>query len=348
MRLRILAAGLCSVTTVLAAGTVTVLTPPAEARSSATTLRVGSFNVSNVAFDSRAHGSHKRWKVRRPVIVSQIMSRRLDVVGLQEANQSSVYPRSMTYGRNQFMDLRWALRHRGGHYAVTNRAPYNCVRATSSQHCRYRYRGASQDTRILYNYRTLRLLRQGSVRFHHQTSGKQERYLAWAVFRSKRNGHTFFFANTHLDPYRPSVRRAQWGEVIRNVDRLKHGRRVVVVGDFNTSKFDRDAATYLPAMKRHGYGDVLNQSYRKPLVRSPRARSTVRAWLNSFNGFRPNARPYAYEESKRKTGNGIDWVFASNSMPVQKWEVVANLDRHYRVRGVIPSDHNLVRASLLL
>jgi endonuclease/exonuclease/phosphatase family metal-dependent hydrolase len=347
MRLRMLAAGLLS-TTVIAALTTPVLTAPAQA-AGRTTVRVGSFNITSVSFDHKARGEQKRWKQRRPVVVSQILSRRLDVVGLQEANQSSVYRRSLTYGVNQFMDLTGALNARGARYAVTNRNPYNCLRSTRESRCRYRNRGAAQDNRILYNTRTVSLVRQGGVRFHAQTRGKNSRYLAWAVFRSKRTGRQFFFADTHLDPYRTDVRKAQWRETIRNVDRLKRGRQVIVVGDFNTSKFDRYASRFLPAMKRRGYGDVVNQSFRQPVLRSHRARSTRNAWINSYNRWGRNIRPYAYEDAKNKVGNGIDYIFASNRIRVNKWEVVAHVNtRTNRLVGVIPSDHNLVRATLTL
>jgi endonuclease/exonuclease/phosphatase family metal-dependent hydrolase len=342
-----LAVGLFS-TTVIAALTAPLMTSPVQA-AGGTSVRVGSFNITSVSFDHKARGEQKRWKQRRPVIVSQILSRKLDVVGLQEANQSSVYRRSLTYGVNQYMDLAGALNARGARYAVTNRNPYNCLRATSQTRCRYRNRGASQDNRILYNTRTLSLVRQGGVRFRTQTRNKNPRYLAWAVFRSKRTGRQFFFADTHLDPYRTNVRIAQWRETIHNVDRLKHGRQVIVVGDFNTSKFDGYASKYLPAMKRRGYGDVVNQAFRQPVVRARRAMSTRNAWINSYNRWHRDIRPYAYEDAKNKIGNGIDYIFASNGIRVNQWEVVANVNtRTNRLVGVIPSDHNLVRATLTL
>lgn len=335
--------------TVIAGVTIPATSSPAEARTRVATLRVGSFNIVSVSTDPNASGNHRKWRFRRPVIASHILSRRLDVVGLQEANQSSIYRRSLRYGINQFMDLRGALAAKGGRYAVTNRYAYNCLRSTSKANCRYRNRGAAQDNRILYNTRTVTKLRQGSVRFYRQSAGKNPRYLAWAVFRHKRTGKQFFFATTHLDPYSTSVRKAQWRQTIRSINRLKRSRQVVVVGDFNTSKFDRHARTYLPAMKRNGYGDVLNQTYRRPFVRSPRARWKKHGWVSSYNGFRRSVRSYGYVSSKRKVGNGIDWIFASNRIRVRQWEVVSNINmRTYRVRGVMPSDHSLVRATLAL
>jgi endonuclease/exonuclease/phosphatase family metal-dependent hydrolase len=349
IRLRLLAVGLCSVTTVLAGMTIVPLLTTADAHApSGTTVRVASFNISSVAFDKKASGDHEKWKARRPVIVDQILSRRLDVVGLQEADQSSIYHSSVTYGANQYMDLVGALNARGGHWAVTNRAAYDCRRSFSSQHCHKVNRAASQDTRVIYNKATVRMVRRGALHFRHQSAGHNQRYLSWAVFRARSTGKKFLFADTHLDPSSKRVRKAEWREVIRKVDRLKGSKPVVVVGDFNTSKFDSYARTFLPAMRNAGYGDVLNQTYASPVVQHPRAESTDNAWINSFNAFRRNVRLYSYEDAKFKVGNGVDWIFATNSVKVRNWEVVADLDSSYNLRGVIPSDHAMVTSTLTM
>jgi endonuclease/exonuclease/phosphatase family metal-dependent hydrolase len=345
MRMRLFVAALCSAT-VLTGATGTALVAPAQARTTSTTLQVGSFNISAVTFDKDS-GNQKRWLARRPVIVSQILSRHLDVVGLQEANQSSIYARSLSLGVNQFMDLRNALNKSGGHYEVTNRFAYNCLRAASHYKCRHRSRGAARDDRILYNTRTVSLVRQGSLHYRHQTPGKNPRFLAWAVFSSKATGKRFLFTDTHLDPYRVSVRKYQWGAMMSWISHNKGSLPVIAVGDFNTSKFDSWARHYLPAMKQRGYGDVLNQSYHQAVVSHPRAASVQQGWINSFNGWSRNVAGYAYEDAKYKTGNGIDWIFASNRLAVRQWEVVANVSAN-QVQGVLPSDHNLVRASIVL
>ena len=47
-------------------------------------------------------------------------------------------------------------------------------------------------------------------------------------------------------------------------------------------------------------------------------------------------------------GNNIDWVFASNELAVPEWKVVARFDKQLRLKGVIPSDHFMVRATITL
>src|SRR4051812_35821830 len=136
-----------SVAAVLAGSTVLTGTGASSAAEpTAFDVKVGSYNISNLAFDSRASGEHKVWKERRPVIRKQIMYRHLDVLGLQEANQSSIYKSSVTFGVNQYMDLKNAINRKGYNYGLTSEAAYNCVKSTSSKNCTYQDRGASQDT----------------------------------------------------------------------------------------------------------------------------------------------------------------------------------------------------------
>ncbi len=347
------AAALCAAALLTSAATAGARTSPITTwtRGSAavsTDVKVASFNVGGVFTDPQASGDHRTWRVRRPVVVSQILSSRPDVLGVQEANQSSIYATSLDYGVNQFLDLKGALAAKGGHYALTNSYAYNCVNSNSSANCVYQNRGASQDTRILYNTDTVTLVKQGSVKYANQTAGKNTRYLAWAIVRMKANGKQLFFTSTHLDPYTVSVRRAQWDEAIANTKRLAGSLPVVSVGDYNTSKFDSYAATYLPRMKAAGYGDVLGQTYATPLSQ-PRAAVLDRAWVNSYNNYNRDARAYSYEDAQNKIGNNIDWIFATNSLPVTRWLTAAPINlTTFQLVGVIPSDHFLLQATLVV
>lgn len=312
-------------------------------------VRVGSFNLNGVNNDKNASGDHRVWRERRPVVVSQILAKKLDVVGLQEANQSTIYKANLDYGVNQYMDLVGALNAKGGTYAVTNDAMYNCVRPGSSQSCTYQDNGASNAIRIIYNTNRVTMVNQGSIQYANQTPNTTARFLVWAVLRMKATGREFFFSTTHLDPYQKSTRMAQWTELINRVNSLSGGRPVVVTGDFNTSKFDDYAATYLPAMKNAGYGDVLNQSYQSTTIANPRAETLTNAWVGSYNGWQRNIADYGYEDARTKIGNGIDWIFASNNLRVKQWGVTVTMDRQAAlVKGVLPSDHAMVRATLVL
>ena len=340
------AGGLCAV---MVAATIPVSSGSTAAAAASRDVRVGSFNITGVNADSGAKGDRRTWRERRGKVVSQIRGQRLDVVGVQEANQSTTYKKRLSFGENQYLDLRGALNRAGGSYALTNTKAYNCVKPRSTYKCKHKNQNASGSNRIFYNTRTVSMVRQGAITYTARTRGKSQRHLAWAVFRMKATGKQFFFSNTHLDPYNISVRKKQWNQMIATINNRKGSLPVVAVGDFNTSKFKSYARTYLPRMKSNGYGDVLNQEYQRPNLRKKRAESTSRAWISSFNKYRRSVRSYAYEDARQKIGNGIDWIFASNRVRVKGWEVVVDLNpKTLRLRGVIPSDHALVRATLVL
>lgn len=351
MHVRLATAGtalLSLVVTGLAALTVTA----APAHAAPVDVRVGTFNIVTVSADQTS-GERRPWRERRGTVIGQILGQGLDVVGLQEANQSSIYgSRLVDDLRNQYLDLRNGLNRAGGAYQVTSVYPYNCVNAFSSRNCRYRNRAATGDNRILYNTRTMLLVHKGAYKYPHQVAGKNARYLAWAVLQVRATGQQMLFTTTHLDPYSQSVRVEQWHDMIGKVNALKAALPVVLTGDFNTTKYSPWAQSLMPAMVANGYGDALGQRYQtNPTALRPQ--STHRVWINSFDGFRRDVRTYCYWDdrfsSHPRTGNGVDWIFASNNLTVRDFEVVSNLDESTgQVVGTIPSDHQMLRATISL
>ncbi len=311
-------------------------------------VRVATFNVQSVSLD-RWRGAQRPWRKRRGAVIREILGEQVDVIGVQEAHPSRYFASRLVDGRNQYLDLRNGLNKAGGHYRLTNAYPYNCVRARTNYKCRHKYRGATYSDRILYDADTISLVRQGGMRYRHQAAKKYQRYLAWAILRVNATGTTFLFTTTHLEVTNRSTRQAQWYELIQKVNSLKGTLPVVVTGDFNTQKYDTMAATMLPAMKSAGYGDVLNQVYAKNPVPDPRTTDRVNGWVNSANHERRDVSTFGYETEPWKVGNSIDWIFASNDLPVRQYKVVLNFDpQTWQVRGVLPSDHNMVRATLTL
>jgi endonuclease/exonuclease/phosphatase family metal-dependent hydrolase len=332
----------------VAAGLTTLGLAPASPATAATSndVRVGTFNIVTVSADGNASGERKVWRERRGTVISQILREGLDVVGVQEANQSSIYgSRLVDDKRNQYLDLRAGLNRQGAAYQVSSVYPYNCYKAWSSRNCHYRNRAASGDNRILYNTRTMLLLHKGAYKYPHQVRNSTARYLGWAVFRVQATGHEMLFVTTHLDPYSKSVRVAQWHDLISKVNGLAHGRPVVVTGDLNTTKYSDWAGGVMSAMHQSGYDDVFNQRYRtnpSPIA----AESTTHAFVNSFNGWRRDVTRYSYWNDRAKTGNGVDWIW-TRGVHVSHAEVVADLDeRTGQIVGTIPSDHHMVEAGL--
>ena len=126
------AGGLCAV---MVAATIPVSSGSTAAAATSRDVRVGSFNITGVNADSGAKGDRRTWRERRGKVVSQIRGQRLDVVGVQEANQSTTYKKRLSFGENQYLDLRGALNRAGGSYALTNTKAYNCVKPRSTYNC---------------------------------------------------------------------------------------------------------------------------------------------------------------------------------------------------------------------
>ena len=270
------------------------------------------------------------------------------MIGLQEANPSKHFANRLVSGSNQYTDVVNGLNARGGHYAVANRYAYNCVTASTQYRCHHRDRNASNGERILYDKDKLTLLGTGAKKYTRQSS-TAGLYLAWAWFRARANGQKFLFTTTHLDPRNRSTRLSQWHQMIRTINHVKNGHSVIAVGDFNTQKFDPMTRTMMPAMKHAGYGDVLNETYRVNPNRHIRAKNRVNGWMGTANHLNSRVAAWSYEDRHDKTGNGIDHIFAGNRLTVLEYKVVVDYDHgSMRVPGVMPSDHNMIRATIRL
>lgn len=316
--------------------------------AAATALRVGSFNIGGVQTDKSARGSHRTWAVRRDGVVNRIHDSRLDVIGLQEANPSTVHRRKLVTGSTQYDDVLNGLRRTGVNYRLTTAEAYNCERAWSGTNCDYRNRGSALSNRIVYNADRLSVVRKGSVKYRDQTRGGYDRYLEWAVFRIKATGSQFLFTNTHLDPNSKANRPKQWRQLLEWVGANRGRLPVISVGDYNTTKFSTWAKRTLPLTRKFGMSDALNQRFQQNPGK-PRAKRVVNGWLNSFSGYRKDVRTWSYYRDKRKQGNVIDWIFAGNKLTITEYATVAWIDkRRLRGKGTFPSDHNLVRATILI
>jgi endonuclease/exonuclease/phosphatase family metal-dependent hydrolase len=338
-------------TTLGLAAALTVVMPTHAAQASTDNdVRVASFNIQNVSVD-QTKGQERPWADRRDVVASEILGENADVVGLQEASPSHFWASHLVNGYNQYMDLKHALNSAGGNYRLTNQRAYNCVNSKTSYKCVHKRRRASNSDRILYNANTVEMVSQGAYKYKAQPTGKNPRYLAWAVLKMKATGSEFLFTTTHLDPLNVTTRKAEWRELIAKVNKLKGSRPVISVGDFNTQKNSPWAANLLPAMHANGYGDVLNQHYHvNPTPNpDPRSKNNTNRWINSFNHENRDVKAYSYDDARTKTGNGIDWIFATNALPVQDYKVVLNYDpQTLQVIGTLPSDHNMIRATITL
>lgn len=320
---------------------------PALPTGRPTDLRVATFNIRTISQNSPDF-PEQRWGRRANRVAALLLgaattrnpaSRPPDVIAVQEANQS--YKRFDARCTNQMIDLRNRLDAGSGrHYEATSLNPSTSV-----------------GTRILFDTTRLRLERSGAVLL--APAGTTHPHLAWAVFQVRNGGQRFFFGSVHLVPNEAPnsnlVRDAEWDRLLAVLadPALTEGLPVVLGGDFNARRSaggaNTSALTHLPRMASTGFGDMLLGSLdpadRELDVADARPEATANAHCRSFNGFRIAQR---CDDDTTRIGQHIDYLFASNTLPVRKWEIVLDLDAQDNWLGTIPSDHNLVRATISL
>jgi endonuclease/exonuclease/phosphatase family metal-dependent hydrolase len=294
-----------------------------HAAPSAADLNVGSFNI-------RDPDKGVPWTRRLTFIARDIKEELPDILGVQELYESDE--------RQQFMKR-----------LTTKVSPdyqmYPPPELGNKGH------GDGYDNRIVYRSSKVKLMRSGSLRYRAQVRGDSVRWLVWGLFRHRASGRRVFFATTHLAPGSRAadnaVARREWSELIREVGRRSRKSKayVVVVGDFNTSKFQVPANTMLARMRRAGYGDVLGQTFKSYETPTGRAVHRVDVRVNSFNDLDPVVAHHA--EERGKVGNNVDWIFASNSLRVPRWRTVIHAKKG-RMSQPLPSDHNMVSARITL
>lgn len=277
-------------------------------------LGVGSYNIL-CANCSKGKAS---WASRRGALVESIRSRDLDVLGVQEASIGGIRG-----GGTQYRDL---INRLGEPYRLTEYG-----------------RGISPDIRIIYNSQRVKMVKQGVIRLP-----ASRRFVAWAVFEQKSTGKRFFFTNTHLDPRNTkagrAAGRAQAKAIVAATARLKDGLPVISVGDYASTKWEKGGNVPYDITQAAGYKDPLGNAYRS---RGSAPGAFVEKRINtsyaSLNMYKRKARNFPGWVN----GSNTDYIFVS-PMRVSEYEIVVKVDSSGRFVGVIPSDHNLIRATVYL
>jgi endonuclease/exonuclease/phosphatase family metal-dependent hydrolase len=320
---------------------------PAVPTGRPTDLRVASFNIRTINLDS-ATQPEQRWRSRAGRVAALLLGAATtrnaatappDVIAVQEANQS--YRHFSARCTNQLIDLRNRINAQSSdHYEATSLKTW-----------------ASVGTRILFDTARLRLESSGAVLLASKETTHP--HLAWAVFQVRDGGQRFFFGDVHLvppeEPNSDAVREAEWDRLLALLadQRLTRGLPVVLGGDFNSRRSgagsNTAALTHLPEMAAAGVGDTLlgdlDPADPDLTANQARAKETANAQCWSLNAFRVAQR---CEDDPTHIGQQIDYVFASNDLLVRMWELVLDLDAQGNWLGTIPSDHNLVRATITL
>ncbi|MDQ3158042.1 MAG: fibronectin type III domain-containing protein [Actinomycetota bacterium] len=315
--------------------------------SLATPLRVASFNVKCANCNSHLP-EEGTWAERRGTVVSTIMGQSPDAIGIQEAAQSWLKNSSGdSIDLSQFEDLRNRLKSAGGNYQLANVHRNNCVKSTTPTKCVAKDQGASKGTKVFFNADTVELVSQGSKRLESACSGCNERYLAWAILRQKSTGKKFFFATTHLEPTSTyyAARSIQTQQLVAEIKAKNTGKLpVIVTGDFNSTRYQTPANDPYDKMIASGLVDPLGHTYKSAKISSKAtAEKRIHANYNSYNDFKRAQTFYGTNEN----GSNLDYIFTS-PMRTTEWETVVTLDSAGKLSGTIPSDHNMIRATVLL
>lgn len=280
-------------------------------------LRVGSYNI----LCSSCSKGKASWATRRGPLVESVRAQDLDVLGVQEASIGGV-----AGGGTQYMDL---IKRLGAPYKLTE----------------YR-RSVSPDVRIVYNSDRLELKSHGIVKL---PRGSSRRFMDWAIFEQKSTGKRFFVSNTHLEPKDGrkgwSARKRQAAAIVKAIARLNpDDLPVIATGDYASTKWEKWGNKPYDIMQAAGYLDPLGNGYRTHQA-APGAfvENRVRTSFASLNMYKRKARNFA----PHTNGSNTDYIFVTK-MRVEEYEVVMKLDSNGRFVGVIPSDHNLIRATVYL
>ncbi len=289
-------------------------------------LRAATFNIHNL----KTTGGVKPWSVRRKLVARTIRAERLDVVGLQEAEAKK------SAGVAQYRDL---MRLLGTSWRATNAAN-------------------TAGTRIIYNSDTLTMKSQGTSRL--SGDGNPKRFVVWAVFTQRSNGRSFFFVNTHLiqEPGGAvkssgkcsgkankayTIRKRQASQVVAAIRAHAGGLPVVLTGDMNSHKFACPNNGPYQVYRAAGLVDPIGNPDRS---RSPVDVSTelrIHTQYDTSNHYKSAPKSHGWVN-----GSNVDYVWVSKSVTTLVYETVVNLNSAGRFVGPPPSDHNMIRVTVLI
>lgn len=255
------------------------------------------------------------WSARRSAVVDTITSSDIEVAGLQEAT-----PRTVAGGVRQYMDI---VRLLGPDWALTEDS-----------------KGATGEARTVYDRTRLDLIDQGYETVTGSTRFGVVRYITWAIFEQKSTQKRFVFINTHFATNKSRSRSAHRtvaaAQLVRVAKSVSAGRLpVIIAGDFNSAAYRNSSNGVYRTITGAGYVDPLGGG-----DQLGSAEKRINADLKTATKFTRHA-------ARDATAPMIDNIFVS-PMRVSEWETVAKLDGNDNYIGTIPSDHNMIRASLVL
>jgi endonuclease/exonuclease/phosphatase family metal-dependent hydrolase len=314
-------------------------------------LKVATFNV-RCANCAGTEPDYLPWDKRRDAVITQIKGKMPDVIGLQEASQGWLKDPATGNQINlsQFEDLTQRLNAAGAPYALTNSNRNNCVNSFTPTNCVYADQGASQDAKIIYNKNTVSLVSQGSTQLPANDPTANGRYISWAILQQTSTNKKFFVADTHLQPgdgtANYDARKTQAQKMVEVIN-TKNPEKLptFIVGDMNASKWSQPDNAPYEVFTKAGYVDPIGGTAFTSIASGyAPAEKMINTKYASYNGFDRQLSAPA-DASDRYLGRHIDYIFTSK-MRVGAWEQVLNVDVNGVLQGVVPSDHNMIMATV--
>ncbi len=311
-------------------------------RSSATAIRIGSFNVRT----ARATSDKRNWLRRAPAVARQIRAKNPGVLAIQELGPGRADGRKGTTAGHvrQTNSLLRSLRKAGA-------GKYRLVRTTG--YVKPGTKHGTQGTRILYDssrYRLAKKCPQKTGKRHYSRScsldlpllrgdsEKKRRSAAYALLQNRRTGKKFWIASVHLDERHSknlrrekrynALRGRQMAAVHHRLAKLNkgHRREVIVAGDVNSWATNRAGNAPHTYLVRRGFRDT---------AAAPRRVKVRYATINHFSRV---LRP-----SRRSFGVRLDVILVRGLKKARRYENVMKV-----VDSSRPSDHNMIISDLVL
>lgn len=250
----------------------------------------------NVRYDNPEDGENN-WKFRKERVAGVIREHDIDVFGTQEVLV------------NQYRDLQRLL---------PDYASVGVGREDGREQGEFNAVFFRRDRFEMLSSGTFWLSETPEVAGSLGWDGACERLATWAVLKDG-NGREFLFINTHLDHMGEIARREGVELLMKRIDSLADGRKVVLTGDFNA---EPDSSVI---------GHVLKSGVLKDTRLSAENTAGTTWSFSDFGELPMSERPL------------IDFIFVSEQVPVHRYEVLPD----HTAEGYV-SDHAPVKAILTL
>jgi len=206
--------------------------------------------------------------------------------------------------------------------------------------------GYSNSTKLGYSTDRFAEGTSGVLNLPIGTSGDQK-YAVWTFLTDRQSGKRMFVVGTHLkvgDSWW-ELRKAQTEAIVQLIkDENTENLPVVVAGDFNSGKNYHPSNVIYDVLSAAGYSEPMgNPDGSWAISNTATAEHRIDLEYNTVNAFERLAR-----RSKYPNGYDVDYIWHSSKVRVAVSQVVVNLDTQRKFVGTIPSDHNMLIATIHL